>query len=319
MPRLPLKIAVCSCALALLCSTNVSYGQHIVWRAYETAGNGAEKAGHLPKSLMYYHKALGEAQREGYAISIIESASKIGEVSYRLGQFADSEEAYRLAMKVFEDHYHPDAEDATTLAHHDVVSVLNGLAAAQQRQQKYADAEQNLRHAIRLLESRHERNDNAMVHLLNGLAHAAYHQRDLVAADAIVAETLMLAGSTIGHDDPIVADTRTLQAVVLAEEGDFESAAGVATEAIATIEKAFGPNNPRAAHLKILLSRLHHRRGAKEQAQVAASGAVDTLKQHLHDAHPDLAHAIQALQELDNQPIDESVSNTSGQSDGQPE
>jgi tetratricopeptide (TPR) repeat protein len=265
----------------------VAHAQQAVWEAFHRAGDEAHKSKSAKLALQMHTRALEEARREELARLVAESAARLGEISYEMGDYSGAHDFFMDALKAFETHHatHPN-DDCTVLGRVDVVRVLNGIAGSLQKQGKNPDAERYLRHAIRIVESRATPDPAMMLQLVNALAHCLYSQGDRIAAHALVKQGIVIAQAQLGTDHHAAAVTGLLHAALLSESGEHGAAAAVAHESLNKVEKVYGADHPRTAGARLFSARMHHLGGADEEARKAVAHARNSLKSHYHDTHP---------------------------------
>ena len=272
---------------ALIGSADVCSAQHVVWDAFYRAADEAHTEKQRDLSLRLYSRALDEARREESDHLIAASAARVGEVLFEVGNYSAAEDSFRISLEAFksQDAAKPD-QDNTTLGQIDLVRVVRGLAASLQKQNKSGEAEDYLRHAIRIVSMRTTPDDTLMLELLNSLATCAYAQGDRLGAYALMKQATLHATTKLGANHHATAETSLMYAALLSDAGDHHAAAQMAQVAVGKLEQAVGSGHERVARARLFLGKMHHLRGATDEAKLSIAQARESLKAHHPDTHP---------------------------------
>jgi tetratricopeptide (TPR) repeat protein len=247
-------------------------------------------------------------------------------------RYAEGEQAYQLALAIYERAFGPDNAK--------VARELNGIAVLYVAQGRYADAEPLYRRALAMREKNPgSENLNLALQLsnlgvlyahegkyaeaeplykrsiaitekvwdpehlqlaaiLNNLALLYVHEGKYAEAEPLCKRSIAISEKALGPDHPNVAGRINALAGVYSEQGKYAEAEPLFKRALATSQRTLGPSHPLVANYLNNLASLYRREGKYTLAEQLLRQAMAIHEKTLGPSHPTLAVDLSNLAEL---------------------
>lgn len=210
---------------------------------------------------------------------------KLGEVYYKLGDYAEAEALFESARKVLSQ------QPGEHLA-----AVLSGLAGVYFARGEVDRAEEMLREGIAI--RRRLGLESSLLKPLSSLAAILHNRGDLTEAEKIYRECLERRRATLGPRHEDVATSLRSLAIVLKDAGRTAEAEPLLQEALSIREEVFGSESAKVAGVLTSLAELDKKLGNLEEAQLQLEKALGIYRLKLGERHLDTARAERDLAEV---------------------
>jgi len=206
---------------------------------------------------------------------------KLGEVYYKLGDYAEAETLLAEAIKIWR---RESAGENANLA-----AAVNDLAMVYYARGEYARAETLLRECIAL--RRQFGREEDLLKPMNNLAAILLARGEVAEAEEIYRESLTRRRAALGPRHKNVATSLRSLASVLLIEGKPEQAEPLLREALSIREEVFGPTSPPVAAVLLSLAKVDENLGHLEAAQALQAKALAIYRDELGEDHLETARA----------------------------
>ncbi len=167
----------------------------------------------------------------------------------------------------------------------------SNLAAVDDRQGRYAEAEADQRHALSLRKQILGRESEPVAASIDNLANTLRKQGRLQEAEKLQRESLQLWTNLVGPDHPSMANAMNNLAVILYERGDLQSAEAFLERALKIRRSTLGEDHPYVAATTSNLAALLASEGKHAQAETMYRDVLELQERLLGEDHPEVALA----------------------------
>lgn len=207
-------------------------------RLLATVGRVYYSVGALDRAEEIGKQALGLSRRVLGEDSLTEAEAAghiLGLVAAGRGKYDEAENYYRDALRIFSRRQGPQS--------HEVAGILNNIAIAEKRQQKWAAAEADFKRAIQIYSATTGPKSDGALMAKSNLALLFLQSGDYARADPLSREVLAERIKTLGLRYPSVAISTGNLADVEEGEGRLKDAEATARLALERYRAAYGPGN----------------------------------------------------------------------------
>jgi tetratricopeptide (TPR) repeat protein len=222
-----------------------------------------------------------------------DSLSHLGDVLTRQAQFDAAEKVYREAISV--DASRPkDRASQVQLA-----NALYGFGVLLARQGRYADAQQNLREALKRQQALYGAVDPDVARTLKDLAQALEDGGDLNAALPLMQSAVAMQRQLRGNEPhPDLAEAINDLALLHQLRGDYDDSEKFYLESMAMKRRLYGDKHPEIANALENLASAMQDKGDLARAEPLYRQALAMWRALLGDTHPEVAMALHNLASL---------------------
>jgi tetratricopeptide (TPR) repeat protein len=222
-----------------------------------------------------------------------DSLSHLGDVLTRQAQFDAAEQVYREAVSV--DSSRPkDPASQVQLA-----NSLYGFGVLLARQGRYADAQKNLREALKRQQSLYGAVHPDVARTLKDLAQAVEDGGDLNAALPLMQSAVAMQRRLRGNEPhPDLAEAINDLALLYQLRGDYDESEKFYLESMAMKHRLYGDKHPEIANALENLASAAQDKGDLARAEPLYRQALAMWRALLGDTHPEVAMALHNLASL---------------------
>lgn len=213
--------------------------------------------------------------------------SDIAGCEYEVGNYAEAEGHYRLALALQQRLYGPE--------HNEVAASLDSLVEVLDELGKYGEAEALGRQALtirqKLLGAHHPEVAQSLDKLATALANQGHYEQ----AEKLMRQALEMKQRLLGAKHPDVALAINNLAWVLTNQGKYEEAETLFRQALEIRQKLFATQHPHVAQSLHNLGWVLEMQGNYEEAETLYRQALEIRQKVLGLHHPDVAHSLHML------------------------
>ncbi|MGC9941882.1 MAG: serine/threonine-protein kinase, partial [Verrucomicrobiota bacterium] len=216
-----------------------------------------------------------------------ELCSLIGQISFLIGNYGQSEQVQREALALNEKLFGPESKEAALS--------LSDLGLALFREGKLPEAESAQVEALAIRRQLFGNNSAAAGATLNDLSSIYRHQRKLSQAEALARESIRIRQKLYGDESLKVAESMHNLSLVLSDEGKGSEAEATAWTMLAMRRKLLGPDDVQDAYALNDVAWVAGENGKSNEAEALLQESLSILRKRLGDTNPDVAKTLSSL------------------------
>lgn len=236
-----------------------------------------------PLALQVVERRRAQAAGQDHP-DLAEATSNLGEIRFRLGDYAGAADAFRESLAMLRRSY-------PTKSHEIAVQVYN-LASVLRAQGQYLEARASFENALEIWRRMHGETHPYVIHTRNAIALLMADLGDYPAAEREYRAILDMSIQNAGPDHPDTQMIRTNFAATMGALGRFKEGETLCRQSLEAYRAVHGAVHPAIAATLINLAELLRQTGQLDEALEALDEALDIHDQTVGQRHPNVAKTL---------------------------